>query len=416
MKPSGSPPSDYSRTRHSGNGQTSHSRILPPCGTVPKCPLTFSLVDLSLSKCRGSNGRSHLHGRLGDAPLQTQDVVQVRRGWFCHLALWRSPPGDLPPLPQQSTPLHSIDHGKGVGRQCHLPWCPVGEEWNYSHDLCIPQKDTHWQVPELQITIPYQGTQRSRAVLEGQSREGMRWQGIHHLWQVFRASGYPDPVVKRNLRGRPTATNTTVESETPPKLLLLPYVRGFSEQIEKMCRPLGVRTVMKSTSTLRSSIVKVKQARPDMKEEGCCRARVPMCVYWRPRKNLGETSKQAQDSSEEEWPQETAHLGKPASGQLWRCFSQASGQTLSEEKGLEALHIQQQLPTSHLDCGLHCTPTPLGSPCCSSPTSPCLPVSPKGDDSLPWRASLCLQRADNPPWQADSMSAVGHIYLLRGKW
>ena len=100
------------------------------------------------------------------------------------------------------------------------------------------------------------------------------------------------------------------------KLLLLPYVRGFSEQIEKMCRPLGVRTVMKSTSTLRSSIVKVKQARPDMKEEGCCRARVPMCVYWRHRKNLGETSNWAQDSSEE-WRHEqhcSSCLGEPALG------------------------------------------------------------------------------------------------------
>ena len=35
-----------------------------------------------------------------------------------------------------------------------------------------------------------------------------------------------------------------------------------------MCLPLGVRTVMKSASILRSFLVKVKQARPDMKRKG----------------------------------------------------------------------------------------------------------------------------------------------------
>ena len=82
--------------------------------------------------------------------------------------------------------------------------------------------------------------------------EGKQWQEIQHLRQVFMANDYPEPVVKSNLRGRPTPTNTTTEKETPPKLLLLPYVRGVSEQIVKMCRPLGVRKVMKSASTLRS--------------------------------------------------------------------------------------------------------------------------------------------------------------------
>ena len=38
----------------------------------------------------------------------------------------------------------------------------------------------------------------------------------------------------------------------PPKLLHLPYVKGVSERIEKMCRLLGVKTVMKTADTLRS--------------------------------------------------------------------------------------------------------------------------------------------------------------------
>ena len=41
-----------------------------------------------------------------------------------------------------------------------------------------------------------------------------------------------------------------MESETPPKLLHLPYVKEVSERIEKMCRPLGVKTVMKTADTV----------------------------------------------------------------------------------------------------------------------------------------------------------------------
>ena len=77
------------------------------------------------------------------------------------------------------------------------------------------------------------------------------------------ANGYPGAVVKNNLRGRTTPNLTTVETESPPKLLHIPYVKGVSERIERMCKPLGVKTVASSRSTLRSSLVKVRQPRPD---------------------------------------------------------------------------------------------------------------------------------------------------------
>ena len=82
------------------------------------------------------------------------------------------------------------------------------------------------------------------------------------------ANGYPGAVVKNNLRGRTTPSITTVETESPPKLLHIPYVKGVSERIERMCKPLGVKTVTSSRSTLRSSLVKVKQPRPDSKKKG----------------------------------------------------------------------------------------------------------------------------------------------------
>ena len=156
---------------------------------------------------------------------------------------------------------------------------------------------------------------------------------------MFRANGYPEPVVKRNLRGRPTPTNTTIESETPLKLLLVPYARGFIEQIKKMCRPLGVSTVMKSASTLRSSIVKVKLARPDMKNKGAvyempCKA-CP-CVYIREtgrtlEKHLSEHKTAVKKNDPKNsiavhaWQTSTRSTGKP--------LCQARGKRLLEEKG-----------------------------------------------------------------------------------
>ena len=97
--------------------------------------------------------------------------------------------------------------------------------------------------------------QRLRVRAEKVCEEGKRWQEIQHLRQVFRANGYLEPVVKNNMRGRPTPSNTTMENETPPKLLHLPYVNGVSEQIEKLCHPLGVKTVMQTADTLRSQLV-----------------------------------------------------------------------------------------------------------------------------------------------------------------
>ena len=57
------------------------------------------------------------------------------------------------------------------------------------------------------------------------------------------------------------------EEEEPPKTLHIPYVRGFSEKIEKTCAGLGVKAVFKSQSTLKQLLVKVKQKMPEEKKE-----------------------------------------------------------------------------------------------------------------------------------------------------
>ena len=64
--------------------------------------------------------------------------------------------------------------------------------------------------------------------------------------------------------------------------------------------------------------------------------RLPSCVHWRDRENLGETPKRTQGSSKEERPQErhrSSCLGKPAPSKLGSCLSQTRGEDLLEKKG-----------------------------------------------------------------------------------
>ena len=193
---------------------------------------------------------------------------------------------------------------------------------------------------------------------------GKRWQEIQHLRQVFMANGYPGAVVKNNLRGRTTPTTTIVETESPPKLLHIPYVKGVSERIERMCKPLGVKTVTSSRSTLRSSLVKVKQPRSDRKKKGV--------VYEVPCKDcpsvyIGETGRTLEKRISEH--KTAVKKNDPKNGiavHSWTNQHQVNWEaaTVKQEEGsywkrrvLEALHIHQQPQTSNLDCGLNINPS-----------------------------------------------------------
>ena len=59
----------------------------------------------------------------------------------------------------------------------------------------------------------------------------------------------------------------TVE-EDRQKVLFLPYIQGLSQKIEKICRPLGIKTIFESSNTLRQSLVHVKNSIPDEKKKG----------------------------------------------------------------------------------------------------------------------------------------------------
>ena len=93
---------------------------------------------------------------------------------------------------------------------------------------------------------------------------------LKHLRDTFRANGYPMRLIKYTLQKSPKDPNSaTLEApEGNPKLLSLPYIRGLSEEIQRRYKHLDVRTVFKSSSTLRNSLVRVKSPTPGLKKKG----------------------------------------------------------------------------------------------------------------------------------------------------
>ena len=55
--------------------------------------------------------------------------------------------------------------------------------------------------------------------------------------------------------------------EEPQPTLLLPYVRGLSDRLEKACAPLGVKAVFKPQNTLKQLLVRVKRKTPEGKKK-----------------------------------------------------------------------------------------------------------------------------------------------------
>ena len=193
---------------------------------------------------------------------------------------------------------------------------------------------------------------------------GTKWKELGNLRQVFKANGYPETMVNRSLRTRSTSSNSTQTSQTLPKLLLLPYVPELSERIEKMCRPLGVKTVCRSRYTLRSSLVHVKHPREDKKKKGVI-YEVPCkdceCVY------IGETGRTLEKRlSEHKNAVKKQDTKNGIAVHSWTNQHQVdweAAKTIEVEgnywrrRVLEALHIHQQQHTSNLDCGLAINPS-----------------------------------------------------------
>ena len=153
-----------------------------------------------------------------------------------------------------------------------------------------------------------------------------------------------------------------------------------------MCRPLGVKTVMKTADTLRSQLVKVKQAMPSSKKKGVI-YEIPCkdcpCVY------IGETGRTLEKRlSEHKAAVKKNDPKNSVAVHAWANQHQVNWEAASvkqeeriywRRRVLEALHIHQQHQTSNLDCGLNINATwlpLLGKPPSSSDPPPDPPPTP----------------------------------------
>ena len=79
-----------------------------------------------------------------------------------------------------------------------------------------------------------------------------------HLCNVFVANGYPKEMTEKFFHKSKAKAVSQTEKEERKDTLYLPYVRGLSEGVERAVKDLKIRTVFKTTLTLRRCLTKVK--------------------------------------------------------------------------------------------------------------------------------------------------------------
>ena len=94
---------------------------------------------------------------------------------------------------------------------------------------------------------------------------------FQHPQAVFQANGFPAELVRKTLSHQTHPTPPQPVHEDPAesrKIMCLPYIRGLSERIERICTPLGVKAAFKPTKTLRQTVMNVKNCiREERKRE-----------------------------------------------------------------------------------------------------------------------------------------------------
>ena len=91
---------------------------------------------------------------------------------------------------------------------------------------------------------------------------------MRRLKEVFEANGFPEDLVRKTLARQPAPAPPPAPREEPSKILCTPYIRGLSEKLEKVCKPLGISTAFKPVKTLRQTLMKVKTHVPEEKRKG----------------------------------------------------------------------------------------------------------------------------------------------------
>lgn len=191
---------------------------------------------------------------------------------------------------------------------------------------------------------------------------------IAHLRDVFQANGYPDSCIepilnrKENKQTRLPAEQASQEERGKECTLCLPYVRGVSERIDRLCKSITsvkVRVVFKPIKTLRHMLLNVKNKVPDQKKKGV--------VYLIPCREceegyVGETGRTLQKRIEEH--KTAVRRGDEKNGiavhvkKTNHTINWAEASVLKSEpqywrrRVVEAVSIQSRQHTMNLDCGL----------------------------------------------------------------
>ena len=87
-----------------------------------------------------------------------------------------------------------------------------------------------------------------------------------HLQKVLGWNGYPKSFISSSTKHH--SNNKNQESHTDEIKVFIPYVQGMSEDIRRVCRQHGIKTIFKSAPTLRSRLTKVKYQLPIDKHSG----------------------------------------------------------------------------------------------------------------------------------------------------
>ena len=76
-----------------------------------------------------------------------------------------------------------------------------------------------------------------------------------HLATVFKNNGYPTVSIRKGMHIR---KKNDIEEDNTKAVTSIPYVRGVSEKIKRICSKVGIRVMFRSGRTLRSLLTKVK--------------------------------------------------------------------------------------------------------------------------------------------------------------
>ena len=179
---------------------------------------------------------------------------------------------------------------------------------------------------------------------------------LKHVHNALMANGYPRHALKRRRKKRRRDGPGTGR---PKARMFLPYIKGLSERIGRMCRPLVIHTTFTSRNTLRKSLTKVK-GRPGMLDVKGVVYSIPCADC--PATYIGETGRTLKVrmaehkravKSKDPLNGIAVHVQKTAHNINWQEARILARENIwGKRRVLEALEIQQRRPMMNLDAGL----------------------------------------------------------------